>query len=88
MLLALFAARAHCWLMFVLLSTKGRRIFSAELLISQSVSRQPVLLPGALPYQLQDFIFVLAKFHNVPVGTFLQPVKVSLNGRAAFKHIE
>ena len=38
MLLASFAARAHCWLMFNLLSTRNSRSFSAELLPRQSAS--------------------------------------------------
>lgn len=37
-LLACFAARTHCWLMASLLSTETPRLFSAELLPSQSVS--------------------------------------------------
>lgn len=55
--------------------------------VSQSVSPQPILPPRTLPSQLQDFVFILVKFHKVLVCPFLQLIMVSLNGRAALKHI-
>lgn len=40
----------------------------------QPASVHPVLWPGFLPANDQDFAFVLAAFHKVPVGLFLQRV--------------
>lgn len=50
-LLALSAARAHCWFMFNLLSTKASRPFSAEQLSSHP-SPSLYLLQGVIPYQM------------------------------------
>ncbi|GAB0193852.1 mitochondrial enolase superfamily member 1 [Grus japonensis] len=46
----------------------------------QLVSHHHVLMPGVVPPQVQDFAFVLVELHEVPVGSFLQPLEVALDG--------
>lgn len=38
----------------------------------QFVCPQPVSLQGVLPSQVQDFVFVLAEFHEVHAGVFIR----------------
>lgn len=53
----------------------------------QPVNSQPVLLPGIILFQVQNFAFVLVEFYKVPVVPFLQPAEVSLNGSPALQLI-
>lgn len=56
---------------------------------AQPVSTQPILsLQGVISSQLQDFAFILAEFHYVPVGLFLQRVEVLLQGSPAHPAVE
>ncbi|KAK4811173.1 hypothetical protein QYF61_019804 [Mycteria americana] len=68
MLLVFFAARAHCWLMFNMVSTR--------------TPRQPlhILVHGVVPPQVQDFAPPLTELYEDPVSPFLQPVEVPLDG--------
>lgn len=43
----------------------------------QSVSSQPVLLHGVIPFQMQEFAVAHAEFHKAPVSHFLQPTGVT-----------
>lgn len=43
-------------------------------------SHGDVLVPAVVPSQVQDSSFSLTELHGVPVGSFLQPVEVTLNG--------
>lgn len=47
---------------------KHPQVFPAELLPSQAV---PVVLQEFLPSHSQDTVFVLLKFHEVPVSLFI-----------------
>ena len=64
MLVALSAARAHCWLLFGLFSDTSPVSLSAE---------WPVLPPGIFASQVQDSTFVPVELHEVPIDPFLQP---------------
>ena len=57
---------------------------STELL--QPGSPQAVPLQGVVSLQVQDFAFALAEFCKGPVGPFLQPVWVPLDGSPAQEH--
>lgn len=48
--------------------------------------QRPALLQGPASPQLQDLTFVLVKFHEVPVGPFLQPLR-SLWGTVLPRHM-
>jgi len=60
---AFSAARAHCWLMLNLVST---RIFFAKLL-SSLVSPQHTLVNGVVPPHVQDFALHLLELREGPV---------------------
>lgn len=74
--LAFLDTKAHCWLMFHLISVRAPRSFPAKLLSSWvppaclGTSSQELLLP--------NFAFHLVELHEVPVRPFLQTAKVSL----------
>lgn len=85
MLLDVFAARGMLLVLLVVYQDSQGLFCRAT---PQSVSPQPILPPRTLPSQLQDFVFILVKFHKVLVCPFLQLIMVSLNGRAALKHID
>lgn len=76
-MLALFATRAHCWLMFNLLSTKLYKSFSVELLSSLSWCM------GLSTRRCPDLCISPAEFHKAHVGPVLQSVQVPLNGSTA-----
>jgi len=42
---------------------------------------------GVVLSLLQDFALSLVEFHKVPIGPFLQPVKVALEGRMTLWHV-
>ena len=74
-----FAATAHCWLMVSLLSTRipgpsQQSCFPAG-------QPQPVLVPGVVPPEVQDFTLPLVEPREAPVSPFLQPVEVPLNAQ-------
>ena len=71
-----FAARAHCWLVFNLVSTRMPRSFCKAAF--QLVGPQHVLVHGVILLQVQNSAFHFAELHKVPVGPFLQPVHVPL----------
>lgn len=78
MLLSVLAAGAYCWFMFSLLSTSIPEAFSAELLLSQSVSSlwclKGLLLLGdrALHLSLLNFTrLVLAHFSSLVLNNSL-----------------
>ena len=79
---AIVAARAHYWFMFSL-PPSGPPGRAAPL----PVYPQPMVLQGALASKGQDFAPVLVEFHQVSVGSFLQPVQVPLNGTLALRSI-
>lgn len=81
MLLAAFAVRAHCWLVFKL-STRTPRSFSAELLPN---SPQPGLLHRAIPSQRQDLAVALFGLQEAHISLFLQTVELPLNGSPALQ---
>lgn len=75
MLLSVLAAGAYCWFMFSLLSTCTPEAFSAELLLSQSVSSlrclKGLLLLGdrTLHLSLLNFTrLVLVHFSSLVIG--------------------
>jgi len=70
MLLAFFAVRTHCWLMFNLLSTRTSKSHSAELLSSHLASSM----------HWQNLALPFVKHHEIPLCPILQPVQVHLNG--------
>jgi len=72
--LAFLAARAHCWLMVTLSSTRTPRSLSAELL--PAGPPQPVLVPGVVPPQVQDPALALVEPHHVPLCPAFQPIQV------------
>ncbi|KAK4830703.1 hypothetical protein QYF61_012872 [Mycteria americana] len=45
---------------------------------------QYILVPGVVPAQVQDFVLLLVELHEVPVGLFLLPVEVPLDGSMTF----
>lgn len=52
----------------------------------QSVSSQPVLLHGVIPFQMQEFAVAHAEFHKAPVSHFLPSFLLeSLNSSPALK---
>lgn len=53
------------WVLLGSLPTPAPRAFPAE-------PTQPVLVRGEVPFQVQDFSFLLAELHEVPVSSFLQ----------------
>lgn len=71
MLLAISPAWAHCWL----LPSSLPWGLPGSFLQSGSPAHQPVSLQGFIPSHLQDFALAFAEFHEVPVASFLQPVK-------------
>ena len=46
----------------------------------QLVGSQPVLVPGVIPTQMQDFAFSLVELREIPLILIIQSVKVPLNG--------
>lgn len=55
---------------------------------SLPVSPQPLPWWGISTSHRQYFVSVLAEFHGIPLGVFLQPVEASLNGSPALKHMD
>lgn len=47
----------------------------------------PVVVPGFVPPLVQDLAFPFVELTEVPVGSFLQPVEVFLNGSMALQWI-
>lgn len=45
----------------------------------------PVVVPGFVPPLVQDLAFPFVELTEVPVGSFLQPVEVFLNGSMALQ---
>jgi len=64
-LLAVFVAREHCWLMFSPVFTRAPRSFSVRLL-----SVQYALVPGDVPAKGHDFVFP-TELYEVLVRSFL-----------------
>lgn len=64
--LAFFAMKAHCWLMFNLVSTRKFRSSSTKLL-STAGQPQCLLEPGVIPPQVQELAFHFAELHEVPL---------------------
>jgi len=50
---------------------------------SQSLHPQPVLIPGAAPTQVQDFVFGLVEPHQIHMGPILEHVQIPLGGISA-----
>ena len=74
--LAVFAARAPCWLMFH--QVPQVRFYQATF---QLDSPQHKFMPGVVPPQVQDFVLLLPELYEVQwVSPFLQPVEVPLDG--------
>ena len=73
MLLASFAARQRCWLMFCLCPPGPSGPFFHRA-TPQALRPQPVTLRGVRLSQAQDLAFVLVEFLEVPVSLFLLPV--------------
>jgi len=46
----------------------------------QMVGAQPVLVPGVVPKQVQDFAHPFSELHEVPIDPFLQPIWDLLKG--------
>ena len=80
------AARAHCWLMFILVSTMTPMDFSAKLLSRRSASSIYWCLGLFLPRCRTLHFALLAELHEVPVSSFLQPVKVPLDQPLLVQH--
>lgn len=78
-LLADSAAEACCWLMFNLLS-----VCLWVLLCSLP---QPELGFEVAPPLVQGSAFCVAELHEIPISTFLQPVKVPLKGRGVTSYL-
>lgn len=72
MLLAFFLSRASCC------HAHPAVCHSTQALFSRALRYETVLLPRALPTQLQDFTLTLADFHRIPVASFLQLVCVPM----------
>jgi len=87
MLLAFWAASAHCWLMSSFSPTSAPKSSLAGLLSSPS-SPQPVLIPGVAPTQMQDVVHVLVEPHEVHTGPPLKPVQVPLAGIPSLRHAD
>lgn len=47
---------------------------------ADSVASGPALVQGVVPPQVQNFASLGIEFHEVPVGPFLQPLKIPLDG--------
>ncbi|KAJ7404308.1 hypothetical protein WISP_146129 [Willisornis vidua] len=77
-----FDARAHCWLMSSLVSTRISGTFIAVLLSSQVA--QHVLVLGIVPPKVQGFALLTDEQHEVPVSPILQPGDMSLDGSTSF----
>jgi len=60
---------------------------SAVWLLSHSVPSLSCCTEGALS-KAQDFVFSFSEFHEVPVSSFLQPVKILLCGSTPFLYID
>ncbi|KAK4826285.1 hypothetical protein QYF61_007132 [Mycteria americana] len=78
--------RAHCWLMFSLVSSRTTKSFSAKLFSSWSTP-SIYLVSGLVPPQVQDFALHPVELYEVPVSPFLQPVQVPLDGSTTLWHI-
>lgn len=74
-MLLVFAARAHCWLIFTLF-TRNLRSFSAMLFFCWSLPA----CAGAVPLPGLQLTFAFFGLHEVSVGSFLQPNLVPLKG--------
>lgn len=72
MLLAFFLSRARCC------HAQPAVCHNTQALFSRALRYQTVLLPRALPTQLQDFTLTLADFHWISVAPFLQLVCVPM----------
>lgn len=46
----------------------------------QSFFLPPSLVHGVISPQVENFLFLFIKCHEISFGTFLQPLEVSLNG--------
>ena len=75
-----FAARAHQIAHVQLAAYKGYQV------LFQRVAPQTILLHWVLPSQ--DFAFVFIEFHTVPIGPFLQTIKVPSDSSPAPKLID
>ena len=78
-LLAFFAARAHCWLMFNFWCPPGPQ---GPFLPSCFPAGCPhhTLVHGVVLPQVQDLAFPLVELQEVPVSLFLPPLPMPLNG--------
>lgn len=78
-LFTFFAARAYCWCVFNLLSCREIKMFFCKAAF-HLISPQHNLVHVVVRLQLQGLAFPLVELHEFPVGPFLQPVEVPLDG--------
>lgn len=71
--------RMHCWLMADLGLTSTPQVLFCRA-ACQLAGLQPVLVHGVVSPQVEEFTLLFIKFHGIPIGLFLQPIEVSLNG--------
>jgi len=60
--------------MVILVSTRAQCLFRRAAF--HLIGLQPIQVRGVIPLQVQDFV----ELHEIPVGPFLQPVEVPLDG--------
>jgi len=82
-----FFARAHCWLLFNLMSTKTPAFFWKAGWPFQLDGHQHGLVHGIFLSPVWDFALSLSELHQIPVNLFLQPVMVFLHGSMTPWHI-
>lgn len=83
--LAFFVARTHCRITFTLVSRRTPRLFSSKHL-SRLVFPSTYWCLG-LFLLLWDFALPCAELHEVPVSTFLRPVRVPLGGSKTLQSV-
>lgn len=86
-LFTFFAARAYCWYVFNLLFSREIKMFFCKAAF-HLVSPQHNLVHGIVSLQLQGSAFPLVELHEFPVGPFLQPVEVPLDGSASIWYVK
>lgn len=75
-LLALFAAKAHCWLICSLMTASTPVLIYED--DFQLVGHSLMWFPGFVPPQVQNFLFPFDELQEVPASAFLQPMGVLL----------
>lgn len=70
MLLAFPAARVHYWLMVLLRAHEDPWVFFCKASF-QLIIPHPVLVHGAIPPEVQDFVCPFVGLYKIPVGLWL-----------------